>query len=142
MITATDRYKRMLRDEVAPVLRRMGFQGSGPNFRLPDAEEYLLLSFQASTSSTADEVKFTVNLAVINKADWEAQQQAWWGRPSATTQGPIGEYERLGILMPDGDDIWWQISAHSETADASADVCAAIRTTGIPALRSGLNDTN
>jgi hypothetical protein len=71
MATAQDRYKRMLRDEIAPALRRLGMKGSSGNSVLPDPDYYLLVGFQGSSSNAADAVRFTVDLAIINKKAWE-----------------------------------------------------------------------
>jgi hypothetical protein len=115
MTNAQDQYKRMLRDEIAPALRLLGMKGSGGNFVLPDPDHYLLVGFQGSHYSTAESVRFTVNLAVISKDAWERGWQPWWGKPSATAHGPVGKYMRLGELMPEHDDVWWHLAPGTRT---------------------------
>ena len=140
MATAQDLYKGMLREHVAPSVRHLGMKGSSGNFVLPDADHYLLVGFQSSGSNTAETVRFTVNLAVISKTAWKQGWKSWWGKPSATTQGPVGTYKRLGELMPDHDDVWWELTSDTEPAVLAAEVVQAIEQFGLPELvrlRSG-----
>lgn len=134
MAAAQDEYKRMLREEIAPGIRALGLKGSGGTFVLPDPDHYLLVGFQGSQSSTADAVRFTVNLAVISKEAWEEGWQPWWGKPSATTQGPVGTYMRLGELMPEHDDLWWELAPGTDAAALAAEVVQAVQQFGLPGL--------
>lgn len=124
----------MLREEVAPALRRLGMKGSSGNFTLPDPDHHLLIGFQGDRYSTAEAVRFTVNLAVINKKAWEDGREPWWGKPSATTQGLVGTYTRLGSLMPEHDDVWWELAPGTDTAALAADVVRAAEQFGLPWL--------
>jgi hypothetical protein len=140
MATAQDLYKRMLREDVAPALRHLGMKGSAGNFALPDPDHYLLVGFQSSRSNTAEAVRFTVNLAVISKNAWKQGWQSWWGKPSATAQGPVGTYVRLGELMPVHDDVWWELAPDTDPAGLAAEVVRAIEQFGLRGLmqlRSG-----
>ncbi|MGY1794072.1 DUF4304 domain-containing protein [Geodermatophilus sp. SYSU D00525] len=140
MATAQDQYERMLRQEIAPALRELGMQGSARDFVLPDPDQYLLVGLQGSQSNTAEAVRFTVNLAVISKSAWKRGRRAWWGKPSATVQGPVGTYLRLGELMPPHDDVWWELTPATDTATLAAEVVRAVQQFGLPRLlhaRSG-----
>jgi hypothetical protein len=134
MAAAQDQYKRMLREEVAPALRHLGLTGSSGNFVLADPDYHLLVGFQRSRSNTAEAVRFTVNLAVISKKAWEQRWQPWWGKPSANAQGPLGTYMRLGELMPQHDDVWWELASGTDTAALAAEVVQAVVQFGLPGL--------
>lgn len=137
MVTAQDKFSEMLREEVAPALRRLGAKGSGSNFVLPDPDYFLLLAFQKDRYSTADTVSFTVNLAAVNRREWEEGWQPWWGKePTATTFAPVGRHTRLGLLMPQQRDIWWEVTVQADTKSLAAEVVAAIRDYGLPGLHS------
>ncbi len=129
--SAQDEYRRLLRQEIAPALRVLGMKGSASNFVVPDTEYYLLLGFQGSRSNTAELVRFTVNLAVISKATWKQGWRPWWGRPSATVQGPVGTYVRLGELMPQQDDVWWELRQDADTTTLTAEVVEAVQQFGL-----------
>lgn len=73
--TAPDAFKRLLRDVVAPELRRQGLKGSGQAYILPDGVYWAQVGFQKSTSSNRDLVKFTINLKVTNKEWWDQQRR-------------------------------------------------------------------
>jgi hypothetical protein len=135
MAKVQDEFSRMLRDEIAPALRRLGFKGSGRNYTLPDPDFYLLLGFQGGRYNTADEVTFTVNLAVINKQEWEDGWECWWSKvPTATANHPVGQYMRLGHLMPQKQDYWWEMTAGTSTPELVEEVVNAIHRYGIPEM--------
>jgi hypothetical protein len=138
--SAPDQYKRMLRQEIAPALRDLGMEGSASNFVLPDPDHYLLVGIQGSRSNTAGVVRFTVNLAVISKAKWKQGWRAWWGRPSATAQGPVGTYMRLGELTPQHDDVWWELTPDADTATLAAEVVQAVQQFGLVWLLEARSD--
>ena len=81
--TAQAAYVEMMRTAIAPQLRALGLRGSSPSFVLPDDDWWLLVGFQKSYYSTADSVRFTVNLTAANKAAWAAgrEQEPWRAAP-------------------------------------------------------------
>lgn len=128
----------MVSAELAPELRRLGFRGSGTQFELPSATHWLLLGFQKSTSSTADEVRFTVNLSAVDRQAWATKRETetWMRvRPSANISGPVTTSQRLGILVG-GTDTWFSIWPHRSTEVVAGEVLAAIRDHGISWLRA------
>ena len=136
-MSAQETLARMLREEVAPELRRWGMRGSGRNFELPDPRAFLLVGIQSSTSSTADEVRFTVNLAVIDRAQWDAERAPWWPeRPTATSGLGIRWSRRLPFLLAEyARDHWWTVRANEDTAAIAGEVLAALRDHGLPEVR-------
>jgi len=135
-MTAQDRYRAMLRDEIAPALRQRGFKGSGTAYVLPDDTHWLQVGFQASRWNTADEGQFTVNVAVADKAAWAriAAERGYSGRPNPNVRyGRDMPVRRLGALAF-GEDRWWDVS--EPTARAAADVLDAIDRAALPWLRS------
>ncbi|XAS72002.1 DUF4304 domain-containing protein [Micrococcaceae bacterium Sec5.1] len=136
--TAQDHFRSMVRTELAPELRRLGFRGSGAQFELPSASHWLLLGIQRSTSSTADEVRFTVNLSAVDRQAWitKRETEKWMGvRPSANVLGPVTTSMRLGVLIW-GTDTWFAIQPNRSTKDVAFEVLDAISDKGISWLRS------
>lgn len=72
---AQEVFARLMRDVVAPELRRQGHKGSGSVYLLPDAAYWAQVGFQKSMSSDRDRVKFTINLKVSEKAWWDEQRR-------------------------------------------------------------------
>jgi len=139
MSTAVDEFSTVVRDRLAPALRELGLKGSGTAFLLPDEQSWAIVGFQKSRTSDRREVRFTVNLTVANKLDWErARVVTPWlpARPSGNGRYPVGTVVRLGLIMPGGRDRWWSVTASAPAAEIVADVIAAIRDHGIPWLRA------
>jgi hypothetical protein len=95
--TAPDTFKRFLREEMGPVLRGLGFKGSGSTFRLPAGEFEGGLKFQGSRWNHRAMVTFWVD--------------AWAGY---TPTGAGFWDERVGQLVPPvtGE---WVVPAHGRT---------------------------
>jgi hypothetical protein len=142
MGSALDRFRTMMREHVAPELRRMGFRGSGQSFTLPSEDHWVLLGFQKSRSSSAEAVRFTVNTMVVSKLEWaQARERASYlpERPTANTSyGTLTWWKRIGRLLPDGRDRWWTLSGDSAMASVAAEVLDAIRIYALPAIHQQL----
>lgn len=46
-------------------------------------------------------------------------------------QGPVGTYMRLGELMPQQDDVWWELIPDADTATLTAEVVQAVQQFGL-----------
>lgn len=142
MDKAQARFKTWTKGALAPGLRKLGFTGSGQTFTLPDSECWALLGVQKSSSSTADHVKFTLNLSVVNRELWSElrEWEHYWlaARPTANATGPGQTGGRIGSLLPAGIDTWWSITDRSTTTeltDLSLEVVSAVRDFGLPEFR-------
>ena len=81
LLTAQEMFRAMVRDQVAPALRDLGFKGSGQVYLLPSETHWAMLSFQKSASSDAASVRFAVNFDVTTKQEWEHRRRAF-GAPA------------------------------------------------------------
>jgi hypothetical protein len=102
--TALALYAAMMKDDVAPRLRRLGLKGSGGRFHLPSDTCWALLGFQRSAWNDADHVRFTVNLTCVAKAAWEAARETKGlsERPLPNVRyGLFAPSTRIGDLRPD-----------------------------------------
>ena len=132
----------MMRDDVGPGLRKLGLRGSGRKYKLPDNEAYRLISFQGWRYSSSEELRFTINLALISKQEWETRSrweyetQGWrWPAAPSSYGYPVGEHRRLGQLMPGGGDRWWTLRANDESRPLASELLDAIAAYGVPWLR-------
>src|SRR5882757_3399617 len=62
--TAQEAFTSLLRAQIAPGLRALGFKGSGQTYELPHLETWALIGFQKSAHNTARHIEFTVNVTV------------------------------------------------------------------------------
>lgn len=138
METALDIFPLMMREEIAPELRQMGFKGSGQSFTLPSETHWVLLGFQKSRASNAKDVLFTVNVTVVSKRAWvEARSDRSYvpERPSANIfYGPFAWQRRIGDLLPDRQDRWWTVDTRVSMESVKVEVVDAIRTYALPAI--------
>jgi hypothetical protein len=130
----------MLREQIAPRLRSLGFKGSGQVFELPMDDHWALLGFQKSVSSDRDRVRFTINLLVIGKREWEdgRQRDAFWpARPRPNTRWGIGWEDRIGGVVPgSADDLWWTVAADEDAEMLSGAVIWAVTEFALPAMQT------
>jgi hypothetical protein len=135
---AQETFTRMMQREIAPALRELGFKGSGQSFTLPSHTHWALLGFQRSRWGDSKEVRFTVNVTVVEKRAWEelrATRPHLGARPSPNVREPAPAWtERIGLLLPAGTDLWWPVPANASTARVADEVVAAIRDYALPEI--------
>jgi hypothetical protein len=137
--TAQEAFKEMLRSAIAPALRALGFKGSGQTFELADERFWAFLGFQKSLSSDRSVVKFTVNLCVIDKAQYsKAREEASYlpAKPTPNVRGGPGWWERIGEVLPQRHDLWWMLREGDPTVALAKQVVLAIEAHGLPAMRA------
>jgi Domain of unknown function (DUF4304) len=118
---AQDLFRTMLRDQLAPELRRIGFKGSGQRYDLrATSGDVGVLGFQKDTGSTGAHVRFTANLMVVRAS------------------GAIGWRVRIGALLDDPHDHWWTIRIGDDVSAVTDHVLWLVRERGLPELRHRL----
>lgn len=128
-----------MREQVAPRLRTLGFNGSGQRFTLQSDTHWALLGFQRSAWGTSSEGRFTINLTVVAKDVWEASRASRpHGGPSPAPnafEGMPAWEERIGMLTPERLDQWWTVRANEPTERVAAEVVRAIEDYALPEMR-------
>jgi len=139
-LSPQDVYADMMKTAFAPALRAAGLRGSNGRFELPSDIHWAQLGFQKSSHSGADEVRFTVNLSVIGRAEWERQKAAkpYLGRQPKPTfnYGPWADQARIGELTSVGADKWWRIIRGADIKPVQADALADLLTYAVPWLKA------
>src|SRR3569623_3496837 len=110
---------------VSEVLRPAGFRKMGTLFTRDFADGVHLVTVQAGVGSTADSVRTTVNLGVWVPALAPDEKPDIW---SAHWQ------VRLGFLMPEKRDVWWDAASDDEARAVAERIAEAVRACGLPAL--------
>jgi hypothetical protein len=137
MPTAQEAFARMVKEEIAPGLRRMGFKGSGQRYELPSETHWAMLSFQKSAFSDSDDVRFTINLKVIGREEWQRarQERSYLGeRPSPSVFANVGWESRIGRLLPGDRDQWWTVTADGPTEPVAREILEAVKEFAFPAM--------
>lgn len=135
-----DIYADLMKTMFAPALRAAGLRGSNGRFELPSDIYWAQLGFQKSSYSGADELRFTVNLSVISRTEWDVQKAA---RPSLGRQptptihyGPWADQTRIGQLTPAGADKWWRIIRGADIDPVRTDAQADLLNYAVPWLQA------
>src|SRR5256885_6449528 len=105
-MTSADLLFRRLLKELRPTLAEYGFRRSSQNFVIESSECWGLINFQKSLYSSAQEKKFTVNVAIAAK-----RVLHFYDEPG--DKSPL-HYKchwevRLGQLIPGNGDCWWTL---------------------------------
>jgi len=122
----------VIRGGLAPLMKREGFKKSGRNFLKVDSESVAVLNVQASTSNLGATGKFTINLGRYFPSVARAV-----GEPEF--EGPPKEYdcpvrERIGFLLPEKLDHWWEVGPETNIEELAGDVARAVEDVGLPWL--------
>lgn len=97
---------------IKPTLQQAGFSQSDSNFSYLVADNWVLINFQRSSSSTAITPHFTINLGVYSSV--LATVFTSFRMRSNPASNPLeidGHWRvRIGDLLPTPRDLWWQFT--------------------------------
>ena len=100
-------FKELIK-RVGAKLKPKGFTKKGNSFYLNRSNNVGLIEFQKSRDSTKDAILFTVNIGVLS-----TQLEKILGK--GNTVYPVTTdchwWERVGFLMPEKTDFWWEIDS-------------------------------
>lgn len=132
-MTSSERYIRLVCDEVWQVLKPRGFRRRGQTFSRESSEAFEIVNVQKSTDSTHEAAKLTVNLGVYYKIVDDL-----FGRPPQTKPMHYDcQYQtRLGRLLEPPEDRWWTMSSDMEVEAAANEILYAVETAGLRALEA------
>lgn len=110
MASAQEILRDMLKVHVGPPLRAAGYAGSGQDYHKRIDGNWAAINVQRDRYSTADELRFTVNIGTASAAvrvedgypddEWAREVDCHWRT-------------RLGTLLPGASDRWWTIRSRS-----------------------------
>lgn len=140
-MTAQETFRAMVRTQVAPRLRALGFKGSGQTYELRSADYWAMLGFQKSAFSDRSWIRFTVNVLVVSQQVWEEERQKRPDlrlprRPNPNHAWGFTWWRRLGELVHDGQEIWWEVEAGVATQALADAVLWAVEDYALPAMRA------
>jgi hypothetical protein len=120
---ATANLKVTVLQRLQEALAGLGFKRCGSTFRKESGDVVHLVSLQSSQSSTASTLRFTINLAVSVPRLGGQTDDVW----SAQWR------ERIGAVMPDPRDRWWNVSSPREAEAVAQEMAEALVEYGLPA---------
>jgi hypothetical protein len=89
--------------------------------------------------SDAARIEFTINLQVVERQVWDqlrTERPYLPADPSPNTRyGPSVWQQRIGMLMPAGDDHWWELTPRTDLANLGSEVTDAVLFHVMPAIQ-------
>lgn len=132
MSESAKRIDAIIREELAPLLKEVGFKKKARNFHREHADRIDVINVQASRYNDASSAKFTVNVGVYYPAIAEMSD-------ALPVKGAPKEYDctvhsRIGALREDRRDFWWTIEPSSDHASIAKDLAQNVRVCCVPWL--------
>jgi Domain of unknown function (DUF4304) len=107
-----------------------GFKKKGAVFRLISGENAALIAFQRSQNNRRETLSFTVNIAIACGLLFDPD-----GLTAHTARAYDGHLQtRIGTLLPDRQDLWWDIDSGSDENALIAEVTDLICNRAVPYL--------
>lgn len=119
-----DRYRDIVRDHIAPVLKQEGYKRAGNKFWREYPTLNWMVELQRHTYDRREFINFTVNFG------WHAWAivRLMFSRPLPAS--PVLTSSafrwRIGFFMPKPHDKWWKLAATSDPAAADARIGAEV----------------
>ena len=118
-------------------LKPLGFSKRGTVFRIMGPDMCGLIEFQRSMGNTREQLRFTVNLGVVCGELLELQSRSLELSKARVIDAQIEL--RIGQLLPDRDDKWWEITADTDPDVLSMEVTDMIVNLAVPYVRQYLD---
>ena len=121
----------VIRDTLAPVLKAAGFRKQARTFRRSVGQAIHVVNAQGSKWNAGAEGQFTLNLGSY----WPALAAQLVGPEhvsAAPAEADCHLRQRIGPLLPGGQDHWWTVSPETDLAALGAEVTAAWQAYGAP----------
>jgi hypothetical protein len=117
---------------LTPCLKPLGFKKKGRDFYRVDEEPIAVINVQSSKWNSGADGQFTLNLGRYFPALAKLEGNA------ASKEIPK-EYDcslraRIGMLLPDNKDLWWDVSASTDSALLAKNVQNLTKTYALPWL--------
>jgi len=131
-----DKY-RVLLSEINRNVRNLGFRRKGATFFNCEEGNVGLLNFQKSTKSNSHTTFFTLNLGVycstLNQLDVP-------GMGAKPTISDCHWRERIGFLLPERHDYWWQINDADPLENLISEVIGIVLSIAVPEIKKHITD--
>lgn len=129
----------IVKDALVKPLKADGYCKKGRNFHLVKESSTRAVNVQASQGNFGDSGRFTLNLGVYLPAvaallGHEVQKGSYPRESECTIR------ERIGALMPNGRDAWWEIGSETDLSVLTAEVQGAWLRHGKPWLDQAWDD--
>jgi hypothetical protein len=119
-----------------PALRRDGLQGSGNTFRLRQNDVWGVVNFQRSMYSTAESVRFRVNVAATSDRLLRRHNSPPWPEGKPPSEADCVIRLDLDFFVRPAAGSWLLVDAQTDVAALGGAIVDDLRTFALPYLRS------
>ncbi len=135
--TAVERFAGWLTTDIAPALRGRGLTKTGSSFHRRGADGWGVVNFQKSQFGSRAHVRFTINIGVGLDRVLAAQGHD----PSRKPPSYRCSWQlRIGELIDDGEDHWWDLDACTDLDRLTAQIVAVVIERGLPLMETRLTE--
>lgn len=137
-MNAEKAYRELL-SLLSQTLIAIGFECSGEIFRMREDCNIAVIAFQKSRLSGPLSVQFTINTGVFCN---RIRRILEGSENSVPDIEECQLRQRIGFLLPDKSDKWWNIASTTDLAGLQNELELVLIDVGIPFLKRFLNDNN
>ena len=130
----------LLKNRISPFLREKGFRGSRQLFIGQFGQNWGMVQFQKSAYGTKDAVRFTINVGVCSNRLRSFFRPGRVGSPKSVYE--CHWYERVGWLLPEHQDTWWDVTAMTTPDDFAESIKHILSDIAIPTIMKFCADEN
>ena len=140
MATAQEHLRELLTAHVGPALRASGYAGSGQDYHRRIGENWAAINVQKDRYSTADDLRFTVNVGTASTA---VRLEDGFAADAPAREVDCHWRARIGMLLPEHRDRWWTVRSQSrpdELDKLGASLVDVLGTHALPKLEAMASD--
>lgn len=131
-----DNFSTLL-DNVKNHLKAKGWTKSGQTFYLPNGDNWGIINFQKSKSSSKSEVIFTVNIGTSSATVRPYRNQNLKKKPEVEE----GEFnERIGFYLNERKDHWWTLREGDNVNALSDEIIRILDEIAVPEIEKYITD--
>ena len=133
---SSDTYKQIILTQLHTLLKPIGFRKKQQCFSAEQGDTVLFIQMQSSKKSTKNVLVVTINLGIFSRIVAESVRN---------TRAP-NVYDahwraRIGSLMPDESDKWWEVQSSDEAHLCGTEITSILTNRALPQMR-GLASTD
>lgn len=131
-----DKYKILI-SEVNQAIKPLGFKKNGNTFFYNQDNNIGLINFQKSRSSSSDNILFTISVGVYSNSLHVFDSPCIGSKPIIDD---CHWWQRIGFLLPEKNDHWWQIDAATSLPDLINEIKDVLNSLAIPEIKKHISD--
>jgi Domain of unknown function (DUF4304) len=130
-LMSTPEFRKIVLNRMHQILKPSGFRKTGSTFSADTNDVVLFVQLQSSSKTTSVRLVATINLGVFS-------------RTIATRVGNTRKpnildaqwQERIGLLMEERRDRWWEISSNEEALEVGEEIARILREAALPQFQT------